>query len=127
MTEKTPKKIEKGWGYELHIVNREEYCMKKLVFTKKNAQFSMHFHKAKVETWYIEKGVFEVEMINTKNASKYREILEEGEAWTNEVFQPHRLTCLTDEAIITEVSTTDSVEDNYRVEPGDSQKETKNV
>jgi hypothetical protein len=34
---------------------------------------------------------------------------------------PHRLTCL-EQGTIIEVSTADSVEDNYRVLPGDSQK-----
>ena len=35
---------------------------------------------------------------------------------------PHKLTCLVNKGVIIEVSTPDSVEDNYRVEPGDSQK-----
>lgn len=114
-------KEEKGWGHELHIYNCEEYCMKKLVFTKKNAKFSMHFHKDKKETWYVEKGKFQINYIVTFSADKRTDILEEGDVWTNETLFPHQLICLTDEAIITEVSTKDSAEDNYRIEPGDSQ------
>ena len=34
---------------------------------------------------------------------------------------PHQLEALTPEAMIFEVSTPDSVEDNYRIIPGDSQ------
>ena len=35
---------------------------------------------------------------------------------------PHQVQCLTDRGSITEVSTADDPEDNYRVIPGDSQK-----
>jgi hypothetical protein len=41
--------------------------------------------------------------------------------WRNEPLEPHQLICL-EEGTIIEVSTPDSVEDNYRVMPGDSQK-----
>jgi len=114
-------KVDKGWGYELHIANDPAYCMKKLVFTKKDAQFSMHFHKDKKETWYVEKGKFRVDFIFTDTAERGWAELEEGDVWTNETLFPHRLTCLSEDAAITEVSTYDTKEDNYRVEPGDSQ------
>jgi len=51
----------------------------------------------------------------------HTEILSEGNTWHNPPLLPHRLTCL-EEGVIIEVSTPDSVEDNYRVMPGDSQK-----
>ena len=35
---------------------------------------------------------------------------------------PHQLVCMEPGSSVTEVSTPDSVEDNYRVAPGDSQK-----
>ena len=116
------KKVNKGWGHEIHIINCKEYCMKKLVFTKKHAKFSMHFHRDKKETWYVEEGEFKVIYINTQNAEKVEKTLSVGEVWTNEQFFPHQLICLTDNAVITEVSTYDRKEDNYRVEAGDSQK-----
>jgi hypothetical protein len=37
---------------------------------------------------------------------------------------PHQLIALDDNSSITEVSTPDSVEDNYRIIPGDSQNDT---
>ena len=114
-------KEEKGWGYELHIANNKKYCLKKLVFTKKNAKFSMHFHKDKTETWYVEKGKFQVNYICTYDAERKSTTIEEGDVWTNPTLFPHQLICLADEAIITEVSTFDKPEDNYRIEPGDSQ------
>lgn len=47
--------------------------------------------------------------------------LGEGATWHNPPLQPHQLICLTKEGSVTEVSTADSVEDNYRIGPGDSQ------
>ena len=47
-------KVDKSWGYELIFSSNDLYCGKLLVFTKKNAKFSMHFHKTKDESWLIE-------------------------------------------------------------------------
>jgi hypothetical protein len=41
--------------------------------------------------------------------------------WNNPPLVPHQIECV-EEGTIIEVSTPDSVEDNYRVEKGDSQK-----
>ena len=75
----------------------------------------------KDETWYIMSGEFEVEWIDTKNASVHKEVLKLGQVWHNPPLLPHRLICIKAGTVI-EVSTPDSVEDNYRVLPGDSQK-----
>ena len=48
--------------------------------------------------------------------------LAEGDIWHNPILQPHQLQALESNSSITEVSTADSVEDNYRIFPGDSQK-----
>ena len=63
---------------------------------------------------------FEVLKINTKDASVKSEILVPGSVYRNLPLEPHQLICL-EEGTIIEVSTPDSVEDNYRVLPGDSQ------
>jgi len=52
----------------------------------------------------------------------YEKDLKEGDVWHNPPLQPHQLICLSKEGSITEVSTPDSVEDNFRIGPGDSQK-----
>lgn len=80
----------------------------------------MHFHKDKQETWYVASGEFIVKSINTKDASVDYLTLKVGDTWTNYPLEPHRLTCVKVGTII-EVSTKDTVEDNYRVAPGDSQ------
>lgn len=112
--------VEKGWGREQIWVTNEYYCSKFLIFNK-NAKFSMHFHAEKIETWYILSGEFLVRWINTKNASEKEKVLTEGSSWHNDILVPHQVICLK-EGIILEVSTPDSVEDNYRVSRGDSQR-----
>jgi quercetin dioxygenase-like cupin family protein len=81
----------------------------------------MHFHAEKDESWYVLTGKFEVKWINTKDASADSRVLIEGDTWRNEPLFPHQIICL-EEGVIIEVSTPDSVEDNYRVSKGDSQK-----
>lgn len=112
--------VDKGWGSELIWATNDKYCGKLMNFNK-DAKFSMHFHTGKDETWYILKGVFTVRWIDTKNANINDLMLFEGDTWRNEVNLPHQLICL-EEGTVIEVSTPDSVEDNYRIFPGDSQK-----
>lgn len=112
--------VEKGWGHELIWATNDKYCGKMMHF-KNDAMFSMHFHSEKDETWYVLTGKFKVEWIDTKDASIHEKILGPNAVWHNPPLMPHRVTCL-EEGTIIEVSTPDSVEDNYRVMPGDSQK-----
>jgi len=111
--------VKKGWGSELIWATNDKYCGKLMNFNT-GAKFSMHFHAVKDETWYILSGIFKVNLIDTKNASTRVVTLNPGDTWRNEPLYPHQLVCVMDGTII-EVSTPDSVEDNYRVMPGDSQ------
>lgn len=112
--------VEKGWGGEYIFATNDKYCGKMMYF-KNNAKFSMHFHSEKDETWCVLQGKFLVHYIDTKDASQHTKELNEGDTWHNPPLLPHQLECL-EEGIIIEVSTPDSVEDNYRVMPGDSQR-----
>lgn len=112
--------IKKGWGHEQIWATNDKYCGKILRFNQ-GAKFSMHFHAVKDETWYVLSGKFVVKCINTETASKYEKELKPGDVWQNPPLLPHQLICVEAGAIV-EVSTPDSVEDNYRVLPGDSQK-----
>ena len=85
------------------------------------ARFSMHFHSVKDETWYVQSGKFIVKYIECSDASVHEQILNAGDTWHNKPLLPHQLICVEAGTII-EVSTPDSVEDNFRVFPGDSQK-----
>ena len=104
----------KGWGEEIWIANNEKYCGKILKFNK-GAEFSMHYHIKKKETWYIQEGKFRFDWIDVDNGKRnYTELL------PNDVIEierglPHQLTALTDNAIVFEVSTEHFDEDSYRV------------
>ena len=92
-----------------------------MVFEKIGSKFSMHFHKEKDETWFVNNGKFIVRWIDTKDATIFEKELKEGDTWHNPPLQPHQLEALEPMSSVTEVSTPDSVEDNYRLIPGDSQ------
>jgi len=119
--------IKKGWGYELIWATNEKYCGKIMIFDKVGAKFSMHFHKEKDETWFVNSGRFLLRWINTETADLIEQELKDGDTWHNPPLQPHQLICLEPNSSITEVSTADSVEDNYRIGKGDSQKDVKPV
>lgn len=112
--------VEKGWGHEFIFASNDLYCGKLLHFNE-GGKFSMHFHDQKDETWLVLEGKFELHYIDTKDASKHKKVLNQGDIWRNYPLEPHQLTCI-EEGVIIEVSTADSVEDNYRIAPGDSQK-----
>ena len=112
-------KIPKGWGREIIIHNSEKYCGKILVF-KSGCKFSMHFHMLKQETWYVNKGQFTFNWIDTSNAEKKSTILNQGDSVTIPIGMPHQLLANTDGEIF-EVSTQHFDTDSYRVEKGDSQ------
>ena len=111
--------VTKGWGAEEIWVTNDLYCSKFMHFNE-GARFSMHFHASKTESWYIMSGEFELELINTNDASIIKITLTKGMSWTNLPLEPHRVKCIKAGTIL-EVSTPDAVEDNYRVMPGDSQ------
>jgi mannose-6-phosphate isomerase len=111
--------VKKGWGHEFIWATNDKYCGKLMVFDK-GSKFSMHFHREKTESWYVLSGEFQVKWINTLNADILTVVLKPGDTWDNNPCEPHQLICIEAGTII-EVSTPDSVEDNYRVQPGDSQ------
>lgn len=112
--------VKKGWGGEFIFATNDKYCGKLLTFDT-GAKFSMHFHSEKDETWLVMEGKFVVRYIDTVDATVYEKELNPGDTWHNPPLLPHQLVCL-EEGVIVEVSTPDSVEDNYRVAKGDSQK-----
>ena len=101
------KIVPKAWGEERWIVNRD-YCGKLLVL-KKGFRCSMHHHKNKDETFYINKGRVLLEL----EGSKF--IMKPGQALLIEPNQKHRFTGLEDSEII-EFSTHHEDADSYRAE-----------
>jgi len=110
---------EKAWGHELWIHNETDYCAKILHFNK-GAKFSMHYHVIKEETWYVQKGKFQLIIIDTDTATAETYELEVGDIVEIPRGAPHQLIAL-EEGDIFETSTEHFEEDSYRVWKGDSQ------
>lgn len=114
-----PKVVEKGWGKELWLFNCPELCGKILEFNS-GASFSGHYHRDKLEFFYVLSGRLEVEGINTEDASRYTLILDVGQVLKVPRFAIHRVTALEPSKII-EFSSHHEDADSFRVLPGFSQ------
>ena len=110
-----PKRVEKQWGHELWIHNDKQYCGKLLVFTNSGNKFSMHYHMIKDETWYVQKGAFQFDWIDTENGERCYTQIQQGDVIEIKKGLPHQLTALTEEATIFEVSTQHFDDDSYRI------------
>jgi mannose-6-phosphate isomerase-like protein (cupin superfamily) len=119
------KKVVKGWGYEIWMVNNDKYCGKILHFNSE-AKFSMHYHMIKDETWYVQKGEFIFRYINGNNAEVIESIMKEGETITIPHGLPHQLETKLGGDII-EISTQHFEEDSIRVWKGNSQIKENNL
>lgn len=115
-----PKRVDKGWGYELHIHNDDGYCGKVLHFNE-GARFSCHYHVEKKETWFVAKGLLVLTGIDPDTAEEYDIHLKAGDIIEVDRGIAHQLYA-TVESDIFEVSTPDKPEDSYRIFKGDSQK-----
>jgi mannose-6-phosphate isomerase-like protein (cupin superfamily) len=110
-----PKIVNKKWGYELWIHNDTDYCGKLLVFNNSGDKFSMHYHMIKDETWYVQKGAFQFDWIDTENGERCYTQIQEGDVIEIKKGLPHQLTALTEQATVFEVSTQHFDEDSYRI------------
>ena len=114
-------KVDKGGGYELIWATNDSYCGKILVFEKPGSKMSMHFHKEKDESWFVNQGSFKLRYIDTAKAQTMEVVIKAGDTWRNPPLMPHQLEAIEAGSSITELSTPDSIEDNFRLAPGDSQ------
>jgi len=110
-----PKRVDKKWGYELWIHNDTDYCGKLLVFNNSGDKFSMHYHMIKDETWYVQKGAFQFDWIDTENGERCYTQIQEGDVIEIKKGLPHQLTALTEQATVFEVSTQHFDKDSYRI------------
>lgn len=104
------KIVNKAWGEEHWIVNRE-YAGKKMVLYK-NHKCSLHFHKIKDETFYVIKGLVLLEI------NDQVKVLKPGDSTLIKPNDKHRFTGLEESEII-EFSThhyDEDDRDNYRLE-----------
>lgn len=105
----------KVWGRELWIANNPDYCGKILEFNN-GANFSMHFHAIKKETWYVLEGEFLLEYYDYQTAVRKHTALFPGDVVHVEPNTLHKLSAVTEGRIL-EVSTQHFENDSYRIEP----------
>jgi mannose-6-phosphate isomerase-like protein (cupin superfamily) len=115
-TDPYAKRVDKPWGYELHLVPEDTPYMLKLIHINQGARLSMQVHDKKSESWTVVNGQAAViwegnagELVTTE--------LEPGVGYTTQVGQRHRLVGVTDcdvmEASTPELGTTYRLEDDY--------------
>ena len=112
------KYVEKGWGYERWIVNKEEYCGK-LLFFKEGKKCSWHYHKIKDEVFYLQSGKMIVKYSTDDNPELAEEtMLFPGQNFHVPVGLRHQMVALEDSELF-EFSTQHFDEDSYRIKKGD--------
>jgi quercetin dioxygenase-like cupin family protein len=112
--------VQKGWGNEVWIVNKPEYCGKILYF-EKGKRCSYHYHPIKDETMYVVSGAVEILYGNVDFSSAKSIILQVGYDFHIPPGLCHMIIGLEDSRVV-EFSTQHFEEDSIRVVPGDSQK-----
>ena len=102
------KKVPKAWGHEIWMANTSLYCGKKLILNK-GKRCSLHMHKNKDETFYIDEGKILMEL------GDEIKVMKSGDAVKIKPGTLHRFTGLED-SIIIEISTHHEDNDTYREE-----------
>ena len=112
------KRVEKGWGYELWIVNKQEYCGK-LLFFNKGKMCSWHYHKVKDEVFYVQSGKLIVRYGYSDDSNKSNTvILESGDNFYVPSGLRHQMEALENTELF-EFSTQHFDEDSIRIQKGD--------
>lgn len=114
-----PEDHPKGWGKELWIANKA-YCGKKMQLDK-GKKCSVHYHKNKEETFYIQSGKMELRLWkNGFPGPETKIVLGPGEIIHLIPGDIHQFFGLED-CTFFEFSTHHEEEDSYRLAPGDGQ------
>ena len=123
--------VPKGWGYEKWIVNKSQYCGKILFFSK-GRKCSLHYHKDKDETFYVQSGKLKLlygdfkeveellDRVGKNNLSGALEvvILEKGDNFYIPPGRVHQMIALEDTELF-EFSTEHRDSDSHRIIKGD--------
>ena len=113
-----PMYVRKGWGHELWIVNKEEYCGKLLSF-KEGKKCSWHYHKIKDEVFYLQSGSLIVRYSEEDDISTAKErIMKPGDAFHVYIGLRHQMEALEDSELF-EFSTQHFDSDSHRIIKGD--------
>jgi quercetin dioxygenase-like cupin family protein len=111
------EKINKGWGYELWIVNKKEYCGKLLHFFK-GTKCSYHYHLLKDETFYLQSGRILLKYGFGELETAQEITLTPGMNFHIPIGLRHQMIAL-EESDLFEFSTEHFEEDSYRIVKGD--------
>lgn len=117
-TKSSSKIVPKGWGHEVWIVNKQEYCGK-LLFIKEGKQCSWHYHKVKDETFYLQSGKILLKFSESDDRDSSEEvILSPGDSFYIPIGLRHQMFALEDSELF-EFSTQHFDNDSNRVILGD--------
>lgn len=97
------KRVEKPWGYELHLVPDTLPYMMKCIHVNEGARLSLQVHDEKQESWTVMTGRAAV-IWEDENGELIETELEPGKGYSTQIGQRHRLKGLTATDIL-EVST----------------------
>ena len=109
--------VQKKWGAEFIVVNNDKFCLKYLLFYK-GGKISFHAHHVKTELFNCISG--KLGIITQNRPENYFEgdvkkgIFRAGDKILLEPYTYHSLEAFED-SIIVEISTTDRVEDSFRL------------
>ncbi len=110
------KRVEKPWGYELHFVPDGFPYMGKIIHINEGKRLSLQTHDQKKESWFLKSGRAKIIWDNEDGDLIETEMLE-GQGYTCELGQKHRLAAITDCEIIEvstpEIGNTFRLEDDY--------------
>lgn len=111
------KHVEKGWGYELWIVNKD-YCGKLLHF-QRGKRCSWHYHRVKDEVFYLRAGRLLARFGPGDNLADASTILlTPGMTFAVPTGLRHQMEAL-EESDLFEFSTHHKDADSFRLVPGD--------
>ena len=112
------KIVEKGWGHEKWIHNDEKYCGK-LLFFKAGKKCSLHYHKLKSETFYVQSGALCCIFSNGIEDEPFEmQVLYPGDVKEVPPYTRHQMLAI-ENTVMFEFSTQHFDEDSIRILKGD--------
>ena len=110
--------VDKGWGWERWIVNKQEYCGK-LLFFNSGKRCSWHRHELKDEVFYLQSGKMIVKFSEQDDVEQAEElVLTPGMNFYVYPGLRHQMIALEDSELF-EFSTEHFDSDSYRIIKGD--------
>jgi mannose-6-phosphate isomerase-like protein (cupin superfamily) len=106
----------KGWGHELWIHNDARYCGK-LLFVKAGKRCSLHFHRKKYETFFVQSGRITMRLRHRDGREESFE-MKKGDCLEIPQGTAHQFAALEDCELF-EFSTQHFEDDSHRIEKGD--------